>query len=360
MNSNIPGKIILEDGSSFNGHIIGPYIEKVGILAHYTSYSGYQEILTDPSTYGQSLVIQYPLVGNYGINRVDYESIQSHVSHLITREICRFPNHYKMNKNLEDYLNKMKIPAITGVDVRQILNHSKSKGPLKAVIVHDGITIDEGLEIINNHEFNKTDLKFLSTPIIYEIPGNGPRIALLDLGLKQSLLKKLNQEGYHVTVLPWDTTWEEIEDLDIDAILISSGPDLPVVREFVLKQIKPNIGKYPIFGIGFGYLILGEALGMKPSLIKTGIHGIQMIKDIQNGKLIQASQNISNTLCSPEQNDINEIYKYVNLNSNAGFISKYHLILAVSFYPEGSPGPEEGQSFFATMKTMVQRRGNNA
>lgn len=357
---DLNGKLVLEDGKEFYGQLVGPYIEKVGKIAHYAASSGYQEILTDPAAYGQTVVMQYPFVGNYGINRGDYEAIQPHVSHLVTKEITQCPHHYKMRKSLLSYMQRMSIPGLTRVDVRSLLQYTKEHGTQKAIIVRADVPTVDALESIKNATFKPSDMKFISTPIMYEIPGNGPRLAVLDLGLKQSLLKKLNQSGYQVTILPWDTDWEEIEDLDVDAVLISSGPFQSEVVETVVKAIKPHVTEKPLFGVGLGCLVLCEATGLGMNPIDPFLCGTQMVRRVEDRKLFQATMNLE---ALPELNgnqDYKVTHELVNLPGIVGLKHRRLPIAMIAFYPEGSPGPECGQEFFETMALLLRKDEENA
>ncbi len=348
-------KIVLEDGYEVKGIRVGHDGNRVGKMTVYPNMSGYQEILTNPAAYGQIAIFSYPMIGNYGINRDDYEAICPHLSGVIMRECCKEPSNYKMNKTLNSYLEKMKVSGLEGVDTRSLSRYIQKNKIKYGAIVDQSMAKEKAIEFIEEKKDMEPNLKTLSTPIMYEIPGNGFRIALIDLGLKQSLLKKLNEFGYHITVLPWDCTWEQITDLDPDAIFISSGPYVERVVNDRVTLLRQHKGELPIFGCGLGANIIANIWTCEPVCHRHGLQGVHAIRVLENGKIYFTNFNIDHVLKINELKKLNfePTEELVNERGAVAFYHNTEPVMGCIYEPEGSPGADEGKHFFEKMKRLL-------
>ncbi|HSL86226.1 MAG TPA: carbamoyl-phosphate synthase domain-containing protein, partial [Bacteroidales bacterium] len=177
-------KLVLEDGSEFYGKAFGYGEDVYGEVVFTTSMSGYQELLTDPSLLGQMLVMTYPMIGNYGINRDDYESMKPHLSALIVREYCDAPSNFRSEKSLLEYMDKYRLPGLYGVDTRMLTRHIREKGALKGAILPAEMPLEDCLLEIAAYPFFKDHISRASSRNIYEVPGSGKRVVLMDFGMK--------------------------------------------------------------------------------------------------------------------------------------------------------------------------------
>lgn len=342
------GCLKLEDGSIFMGELISKNKKGFGEVVFNTSMTGYQEIITDPSYAGQIVVMTYPLVGNYGINKYDFQSERPHIRGYVINEYCDKPSNYQSNTTLIEYLDKYDIPVITGIDTRSLAKKIRTNGTMK------GIITDNKEDSIPS--CNMELLKEVSTKRPYHIHGDGPKLAFIDLGTKKNMLKLLNSVGFDIYVFPYDADYEDVMVLDPDAIFLSNGPGDPKDAKDAIALAKYFIGKKPVLGICLGHQIIGLALGCNTIKMKFGHRGSnQPVKDLISGKSYITSQNHSYAIDKSSVKNKDIIVTHINLNDGTveGIKHKYLPVFSVQYHPEASPGPRDSMYIFDTFMDIT-------
>lgn len=351
--------LLLEDGTCFRGKSFGHGEDAFGEVVFTTSMTGYQELLTDPSFLGQMVTMTFPMIGNYGINRYDYESLKPHMSAIIVSEWCEDPSNFRMEKDLDAYLKKFRIPGLYGIDTRKLTRHIREKGAVKGCIISSDIKISDGLELIKNHYFYKDHIDRVSTKTCYNVPGSSKRVVLMDFGMKGSILKKLKEMDFDVTVVPHDYPYEMIMELNPHGVMLSNGPGDPEDEVVAQRTIKELIGKVPIFGICMGHQLLSLACGAKTKKMKFGHRGANNpVREIESGKIYLTSQNHGYEVDreSLENTNLYITYESVNDSSVEGVRHKEHKAFSVQFHPESAPGPHDAGFLFEEFKKMMEER----
>ena len=265
-------KLILENGVVFEGKAFGYLKECVGEVVFNTGMTGYQEVLTDPSYYGQIVTMTYPLIGNYGINLEDLESKEPKVRGFIVREKCQYPNNFRCELELETYLAQNKVLGLDGIDTRALTKILRNNGTMKGIIVLDNSNLEDVKDKLEAFS-NRDAVSIVSTNEKYEISGEGKKVAIIDFGIKQNIIRNFVKRGCNVTVFPYDFKAEEVLEINPDLVFLSNGPGDPEDLEDVIENIKALIGKKPIVGICLGHQLLALALGGKTAKLKFGHTG---------------------------------------------------------------------------------------
>ncbi len=281
--------VALEDGTIFEGTSFGALGEKTGEVVFNTSMMGYQEILTDPSYKGQIVTMTYPLIGNYGVNEEDVESMQPYVEGFIIREYSPIASNWRAQGNLGQFLKDRGIMGIEGVDTRALTKHIRTAGAMKAIISTQDMNKDRLIEKA------KASPGLVGQDLVREVSCSAPypwksrfpasyrplspsrdpqyRIIAMDLGIKHNILRLLDSLGCDITVVPANTTADEILSFDPEGIVLSNGPGDPEGVPYAIETTRELIGKKPILGICLGHQILGLALGGRTYKLKFGHHG---------------------------------------------------------------------------------------
>lgn len=347
--------LILEDGTSFSGEGIGASIISTGELAIQTTNFGYQEALTDPTNAGKILVFTSPMIGNNGINAIDYESIDPTVKGIIANDVAMNISDSENFEDLSSFLKEKNIPAIFKVDTRALVHRLMEEGTIKASIMD---TDDEhAFDQIKALVLPKNKSAMVSTKNAYASPNVGRSVAVLDLGLKHSMLRALSLRKVNTTVMPYNASPLDIENLRPDGIIISNGPGKP---EEILPKVVPVLdrfyGKYPILGIGLGFLVLSDYLNLELVKLPQEYNGINYPVIEQNTNTIwQTSMNIDQ-LVLPDSIKMNMNREYFDLHSelNAGFWNIKDKLIATSFNPEGAPGTQDADEVFDYFLQMME------
>lgn len=349
------GKLILENGMSFEGKIFGELNETVGELVFNTGMTGYQEVLTDPSYCGQIVVMTYPMIGNYGINLEDMESDKIYMKGFVIKEDAKLPNNFRCEMTLDGFLRQNKIVAFKGVDTRELTKIIREQGAMKAIITADDLTEKEIMERFGKYD-NKDAVSIVSTSKIYEIPGNGKKIGIIDFGIKRNILRSFKKRGCHMVVFPWNTTAEEMMKYDLDGLFLSNGPGDPANLTGVINEIKKIVGKMPIVGICLGHQLLAWALGGTTTKLKYGHRGCNHpVKDLEKNKIYITSQNHGYVVDKvPESMEVT----HINLNDNSieGMRSKDLRIMCVQYHPEAWPGPSDSDYLFDDFLKVIAEK----
>ncbi|KAB3534120.1 glutamine-hydrolyzing carbamoyl-phosphate synthase small subunit [Alkaliphilus pronyensis] len=348
-------KLILENGTVFIGKAFGHIDETLGEVVFNTAMTGYQEVLTDPSYTGQIVTMTYPLIGNYGINLEDNESTAPKVKGLIVRERATKPSHWRCEMDIDGYLKHHRIMAIEGIDTRALTKIIRTQGTMKGIIITSEMKESEVQQRFNSF-CNKEAVKRVTAKEIYNIEGNGKKIAVLDFGVKQNIIASLRRRNCNITVFPAYSKAKEILSINPDGILLSNGPGDPKDLPEIIYTVKELMKQKPIFGICLGHQLLSLALGGDTEKLKYGHRGCNHpVKDINNNRVYITSQNHGYVVKShslPE--DV--IISHINLNDNSieGIQHVKLPLLSVQFHPEASPGPKENDYLFDRFLGMVK------
>jgi len=350
--------IYLEDGTAFYGRSLGTAGETSGEVVFNTSMSGYQEILTDPSYAGQIVMMTYPLIGNYGVNREDVESRGVYVKGFVVKEFCRFHSNFRSTQSLIDYLDEHHIIAVEGIDTRALTRRLRDKGSMRAIISTEDFDLKslskkmEKVPLMEGADW----VKDVTTSKTYVWPAEGafkdkPRfkVAVVDCGVKLNILRIFAGLGCECHVVPSDTTFEDIMVIKPDGLFFSNGPGDPAAVTSVIETAHKAIGKLPIFGICLGNQILGLAMGGRTYKLKFGHHGANHpVMDSQRDRIGITSQN--HGFCVDVDSLDKDKIEIINLNLNdqtvEGIRHKDYPIYAVQHHPEAAPGPHDARYLF--------------
>ena len=354
-------KLILEDGSVYEGYGFGDDSERVLELVFNTSMVGYQEIISDPSYTDQAVVMTYPLIGNYGINEEDYESQNPTIGGLVVREYNDDPSNFRSSHTLNEVMIKYEIVGIYGVDTRQITRKLRDKGSMKAMITDIEVNNDEALGILNMVELSHNAVSRVTSKSIWKADMVSPiprpsllaerklHVVAIDCGMKQNILRSLLGKGLKVTVVPYDTDVETIEALKPDGIFISNVPGDPEDAVPVIEAVRELKGRYPIFGICLGHQILSLAYGARTYKLKFGHRGgNHPVKNLNTGKIEITSQNHSYAVDADSIASTSLEITHINLLDNTieGVCCTRDRAFGVQYHPESCPGPQDSDYLF--------------
>ncbi|MGH4052978.1 MAG: carbamoyl phosphate synthase small subunit [Clostridium sp.] len=334
------GKLILENGIIFEGNLFGYLEESVGEVVFNTGMTGYEEILTDPSYYGQIVTMTYPLIGNYGINLEDVESKSPKVKGFIVREKCDYPNNFRCEMGLEGYLKQNKIIGLEGIDTRALTKILRENGSMKGIIATKELTQTQIEKKLAG--FNNKDAVMKVTPEeSYTIEGTGKHVAIMDFGIKENIIRSFSIRNCKLTVFPANAKSEEILNVNPDLIFLSNGPGDPNDLQEVITTLKELVGKKPIVGICLGHQLLALALGGETQKLKFGHRGCNHpVKDLEENKVYITSQN-HGYFVSKLPKDMEITHVSVNDGTIEGMRHKNLPIFTVQFHPEACPGPKD-------------------
>jgi carbamoyl-phosphate synthase small subunit len=347
--------LILENGAVFVGKAFGYLQESVGEVVFNTGMTGYQEILTDPSYYGQIVTMTYPLIGNYGINLDDMESSGLKVKAFIVREKSGRPSNWRCEMDLDGYLRQAKIMGLEGIDTRALTKILRNAGTMKGIITLKKLTPEEIKEKLD--AFDNTDAVWQVTKKeMVELDGTGKHIALVDFGTKQNIIRSLLKRDCRVTIFPASATAEEILEINPDGILLSNGPGDPKDLPEVVEMIKNIIRKKPILGICLGHQLLALAFGGDTEKLKFGHRGCNHpVKDLLRKKVFITSQN-HGYVVKKDSIPKDVMVTHINLNDNTieGLRHKHLPVFCVQFHPEACPGPQDTAYIFDEFMEILQ------
>jgi len=369
--------IALEDGRVFEGSSFTGPGEAVGELVFNTSMAGYQEVLTDPSYFGQMVVMTYPLIGNYGVNQEDMESDAVHPRAFLMREYQSRPSNFRSHGTLANFLQKHGILGIEGLDTRAITRHIRTGGAMKAIIstqdldreslvsrarAWEGLGGVDTVQCVSCREpYGWDDSgRLVGADVFASAPrgiGAPLRVVALDCGIKFNQLRILSELGCLVQVLPATASAARILALEPDGIFLSNGPGDPAGLPEIVATVRALLGRKPVFGICLGHQILGLAYGGSTYKLKFGHRGVnQPVKNLLNGRVEITSQNHGYCV-DPASLDPAEVeVTHINLNDGSleGMRHRRFPSFSVQYHPEYAPGPHDAKYLFGQFIELMR------
>ena len=353
--------LILENGAVFRGQSMGCAADCICEMVFNTSMVGYQEILTDPSYAGQGVVMTYPLIGNYGVNSEDDESRNPWAAAMIVRRLSPRGSNFRSEGTLDDYLKAQHITGIYGVDTRAITRLLRDQGTMNGMItVEEDPDIPQKLKLIRAYRVQGTVEKTTRSQVqVY--PGDGPRVALLDLGVKENMIRSLQRRGCEVTVFPAHTPAEVILEGGFDGIMLSNGPGDPADNVEIIREIRTLYdAEIPIFAVCLGHQLMALATGATTEKLKYGHRGgNHPVRDIAAGRVYITSQNHGYVVKADSVNPAVAEISHINVNDGTveGLRYKNGRVYTVQFHPEASPGPKDtGYLFDRFIENMLKAK----
>lgn len=350
--------LILEDGSVYEGTAFGADHFQVGELVFNTGMSGYQEVLSDLSYCGQIVMMTYPMIGNYGINHDDFESLDPAVFGFVVRECCEQPSNFRSDYTLDEFLKMKNIPGIQGVDTRAITRKLRTSGTMRAIMADEGADVEEIVKILKNTELMHDQVARVSTRNPFPIPNRGRRVVLMDFGAKLGIIRELSKRNCDLTVVPYDTDAQSILDLKPDGVMLSNGPGDPKDVPEAVATIRELMGKVPLFGICLGHQLISLASGANTVKLKFGHRGCNHpVINLTSGKVEMTSQNhgYAVELDSLEGTDLVMTHQALNDKSVEGVRHTKYPVFSVQYHPEASPGPEDSNYLFDQFMELMEK-----
>jgi carbamoyl-phosphate synthase small subunit len=369
--------LVLEDGTVIEGHAFGAETDSVFELVFNTSMTGYQEILTDPSYRGQGVLFTVSHIGNVGINLEDDESAKPQVSAAVIRSLSPVVSNWRSALSLSDWLEGHGVPGISGVDTRWLTRKLRDGGTQKAALSTKGTSADELLHMAHKwpglagrdmvkevtceesyHWVDDGGSKWLSKKDEgRRLKDESFSIVAYDFGIKENILRHLSAYGANVTVVPADTTADEVLAMRPDGVFLSNGPGDPAGLPYAVEAVKGLIeSSVPIFGICLGHQLIGRALGADTHKLKFGHHGgNHPVQYLPDGEVLITAQNHNYCLTAGDLNldEVEITYKSLNDDSLEGLRLKNKPVLSVQFHPEAAPGPHDAHDIFEEFFKMI-------
>ena len=358
-------KIVLEDGSVYEGYGFGDRCDSVCEIVFNTSMAGYQEIISDPSYTYQMVVMTYPLIGNYGITDEDFETKSPTIGGLIVREYNDFPSNFRYTKTLSETLEENHIPAISGIDTRKLTRSIRDLGSRKVLITDIDTPIEEALKKVRETVLPTDAVSRVSCRKKWYSRTSNPKynVVAIDCGIKLNIIRSLNSLGCNVTIVPWNTSAEEIERMKPDGLFISNGPGDPQDVQPVIETVRALKGKLPIFGICLGHQMISLAYGASTYKLKFGHRGgNHPVKNLETGRLEITSQNHSYAVDSKTVEGTGLTVTHINLLDNTveGVECRDDKIFSVQYHPESAPGPQDSKYLFDKFIAIMKEVKENA
>ncbi len=350
-----PAVLLLEDGTFYHGKAAGAIGITTGEICFNTGMTGYQEIFTDPSYYGQVLVATHVHIGNYGIHPAEVESDKVQIAGLVCRGFSVQYSRKAATESIQDYFENENVVSISDIDTRAVVRHIRSKGAMNCIISSETTDINilkkmlaevppmEGLELSS-----KVTTK---VPYLMGNPGARHKVAVMDFGVKKNIIRHLIQRDCYVNVFPANTPFAEVKNWNPDGILLSNGPGDPAAMQNVVENVKAILkDNIPLFGICLGQQLLAEACGIGTYKMFNGHRGINHpVKNILTGRCEITSQNHGFSVNEDEmrKSKLVEI-THINLNDDTieGMRVKDRIAFSVQYHPESAPGPHDSTYLF--------------
>jgi carbamoyl-phosphate synthase small subunit len=382
--------LALEDGRVFKGRAAGARARRGGEVVFNTSITGYQEVFTDPSYSGQIVCLTYPHIGNVGTNLDDEESAKPYIEALVVREFSAAGSNWRSKESAQDYLERHHVPVIWDIDTRALVRHLRDVGALRGVVATDGTSAEKliadaralptmaGLELASRvtspkqYEWKRGSIELggFGAPLEAKSQTSATsegqsryKVVAYDFGIKQNILRLLVDHGCEVTVVPAQTSGEDVLALKPDGVFLSNGPGDPEPIGYAVANIRKMLGRVPIFGICLGHQLCGLALGGSTFKLKFGHHGSNHpVQNLRTKKVEITSQN--HGFCvDPDSLPASDVeITHVNLNdhTNEGMRHRSLPFFSVQYHPEASPGPHDARYLFNDFMNMMNKSAEKA
>ncbi len=356
-------KLLLEDGQEYYGYAFGHGEDKVCELVFNTSMVGYQEILSDPSYTDQAVVMTYPLIGNYGMADDDYETVTPTIGALIVREYNDLPSNFRSTATLDQVMKQYAVAGIYGIDTRKLTRSIRDFGSRKVLITSADMPKEKGLQILKDTTLANDAVSRVSRKETVVSPAENEKhhVVAVDCGMKENIVRSLNKCGCRVTIVPWNTSAEEICALKPDGIFLSNGPGDPTDVPQTIATVQKLLGHYPIFGICLGHQILALAYGAKTYKLKFGHRGgNHPVRNLATNKIEITSQNHSYAVDKDSLSSTPLTVTHINLLDDTveGLQCVRDHAFSVQYHPESAPGPQDSTYLFDRFVAMMEETPN--
>ena len=351
-------RLLLEDGTLFVGQSFGSEGESTGEVVFNTGITGYQEVLSDPSYCGQIVTMTYPLIGNYGIARDDFESVRPFIHGFVVREHEEVPSNWRAEYSLGSLLKEYGIVGISGIDTRMLTRKLRHFGTMKGILTTSNKPLAELQELLGISKLMTDQVPKVSTKSVYNCPGLKERVVLVDFGAKSGIIRDLTKRGCDVVVVPHDATADQIRRLAPDGILLSNGPGDPKDVPHAVETIRELLGEIPIFGICLGHQLFALACGADTNKLKFGHRGgNHPVKDLVSNRCYITSQNHGYTVTDNSIQGTELVVTHINNNDGTieGLRHAKHAAFSVQYHPEAAPGPFDSSYLFDDFLSMIRQ-----
>jgi carbamoyl-phosphate synthase small subunit len=359
------GYVLLEDGTRFEGDLCGHPEAITGEVVFNTSMTGYQESVTDPSYAGQIITFTYPLIGNYGVSSEAMESDRAHARGVIMRDAKNREDVASAEGGWLDWLSDCGVSAITGVDTRALVRHIRDRGAMRGGIFPASVAGDEAAALVAAEpSMDGADLaRTVTPPEPVRFDGDGPHVVGIDTGVKLNIVRQLRENGCRLTLMPCDSSAEQVLAEEPDLVFLANGPGDPAALDYVVETVREIVGRRPMFGICLGHQLLCRAVGLETFKLPFGHRGANHpVKDLATGRIDITSQNHGFAVQGPGGEPRIEADEPVRWETDFGVAELSHLNLydrtveglvlrdvsaaTVQYHPEAGPGPHDARHLF--------------
>ncbi|EJD65377.1 carbamoyl-phosphate synthase, small subunit [Scardovia wiggsiae F0424] len=350
--------LVLEDGTIYRGFAFGSDIFRIGELVFNTSMTGYQEIITDNSYCGQIITMTYPLIGNYGINGDDNESLEPALFGLAVRDYCPEPNNWRSRETLDQYLKQKGIPGIYGIDTRALTLKIREAGTMKAAMAAADADTDTLVSQLRSADYLHDQVKRVSTARPFPVPNRGHKVVLMDFGEKLGIIRELSKRNCDLIVVPWNTDAEQIMEYRPDGVMLSNGPGDPADIPEAIDTVRRLLGQVSIFGICLGHQLISLACGARTFKLKFGHRGSNHpVKNLSTGRVEITAQNhgYSVDIGSLAGTGLEVTHESLNDKTCEGVRHQEFPVFSVQYHPEASSGPHDSNYLFDEFIALMDR-----